>query len=55
MPVNADVLENEAKNLRELACTLRKVAGEIPDRVELDPHKVRDFLVFYGGIRNATD
>jgi hypothetical protein len=42
-----------AEELRSAAEQLRKVAGTLPEplpAVELDPEKVRDFLVFYGGM-----
>lgn len=40
-------------NLREMAEELRKVAAQLPEELqkeaeELDPEKVRDFLVFMG-------
>ena len=44
-----------AKNLRDVALELRKVAALLPvqksaaERMELDPEKVRDFLIFFGG------
>lgn len=45
----------EAKKLREIACRLRKLASERKPCAELDPEKVRDFLLFYGGRRDATN
>ena len=41
-----------SEELRLAAEELRKVAGTLPEAgpvEELDPEKVRDFLVFYGG------
>lgn len=41
------------QNLREVAAELRKLASSFAEReekrVELDPAKVRDFLIFFGG------
>lgn len=37
------------EKLREFAEELRKVAELIDQREELDPEKVRDFLIFFGG------
>lgn len=37
------------EELRKFAGELRKLAEQVDRREELDPEKVRDFLIFFGG------
>ena len=48
-------MKEKAKALRKLAGQLRKLAEKkkFVKSAELDPAKVRDFLIFYGGVGNA--
>lgn len=51
----------QARNLRDMAAELRKVAALLPSSggqaapVELDPEKVRDFLIFFAPRQGNAD
>lgn len=58
MPTVDNTSGSMSEALRELAREVRSVAGTLPDHVEktaatieLDPEKVRDFLIFFGDRR----
>lgn len=48
-------MKEKAKALRKLASKLRKLASEkkFEKSAELDPAKVRDFLIFFGDRGNV--
>lgn len=58
MATNEHTPVSMSEALRDLAKEMRSVAGSLPasvektaERVELDPEKVRDFLIFFGDRR----
>ena len=58
MATNEHTQVSMSEALRDLAKEMRSVAGSLPasvektaERIELDPEKVRDFLIFFGDRR----
>lgn len=58
MATNEHTPVSMSEALRDLAKEMRSVAGSLPasvektaERIELDPEKVRDFLIFFGDRR----